>query len=201
VPEILTAAEAGVTTRVAGVELQAVGFHHRMSNAIVRVSAPDWSTAKYMRINRDEIRSTGLELLTGWRLAPLAVEGDLTLQHVQAIEPGAAVQAPHVEYQPSVAGNLDLTADLAARLQATAGLEYMGRQYCADGSQPDGYAELAAVAALDLGLGRDWTLRQGGAFRNVRTEIVVDNVTDTNRYDQCGLPQAGRTFRVQVVVR
>lgn len=201
VPEILTAAEAGLTTRVAGIEFQAVGFHHRMTNAIVRTSAPDWSTAKYMRINRDEIRSTGLELLTGWRWPRLAVEGDLTLQRVKATEPGAAVQAPHAEYQPGVSGNLDLTASLAARLQATAGVEYMGRQYCVDGAQPDGYAAIAPVTALDLGIGRDWRLRQAGAFRTVRTTFVVDNVTDTNRYDQCGLPQPGRTFRVQVVVR
>jgi len=201
VPEILVAAEAGVTTRLAGLELQAVGFHHRMTNAIVRTGAPDWSTAKYMRINRDEIRSTGVELLTGWRWSRLAVEGDLTLQKVEAIEPGAVVQAPHVEYQPGVAGNLDLTASLAARLQATAGVEYMGRQYCVDGAQPDGYAAIAPVAALDLGIGRDWRLRQAGAFRTVSTTFVVDNVTDTNRYDQCGLPQPGRTLRLQVMVR
>lgn len=201
VPEILTAAEVGITTRVAGLELQAVGFHHRMTNAIVRTSAPDGSAAKYMRINRDEIRSTGVELLTGWRWTRLTVEGDLTIQHVEAIEPGAAVQAPHVEYQPNVSGNLDLTASLAARLRATAGVEYVGRQYCVDSAQPDGYAVIAPAAALDLGIGRDWRLRQAGAFRTVNTTFVVDNVTDTNRYDQCGLPQAGRTFRVQFVVR
>ncbi|MBA3970270.1 MAG: TonB-dependent receptor, partial [Gemmatimonadetes bacterium] len=65
-PERLLAGEAGMTARIGALELQAVAFHQRLADAIVRVSAGD---SRFRRENRDQLRSTGLELLAsgGWR--------------------------------------------------------------------------------------------------------------------------------------
>lgn len=201
-PEILTAGEAGFTTQLKGVELQTVVFHQRLTDAIVRTSAPPTSTAKYMRINRDEVRSTGVELLAGWRWPWLGVEGDMTLQDVQAVDPGDPTANGRAEYEPRLAGNVDLTAPLPARLRAIAAFEYMSTQYCVSPDAPDGWAEVAPNAGVDLSVDRTWGARsRGGIFSTVTTTLAVDNVTDATRYDQCGLPRPGRTVRLQVSVR
>lgn len=200
-PEILTAGEMGFTTQLRGIELQTVVFHQRLTDAIVRTSAPPTSTAKYMRINRDEVRSTGLELLAGWRWAWLGVEGDMTLQDVQSIDPGDPGADGRAEYEPRLAGNLDLTAPLPARLRAIATFEYMSTQYCVAPDAPDGWAEIEPNAGVDLSIDRSWSARSRGVFSTVTTTLAVDNVTDAARYDQCGLPRPGRTLRFQVSVR
>lgn len=202
-PEILTAAEAGFTTQLRGVEVQFVGFHQRLTDAIVRTAAPAGSPARYTRVNRAEIRSTGVELLAGWKWAWLGVEGDVTVQDVQTIDPTDPTPDGRAEYEPRVAGNVDLSAPLPASIRAIASLDFVGHQYCVDGSQPDGWAELEPSAGMDLSVDRTWQLAQRprGFFTSLGTTLALENVTDAARYDQCGLPRPGRTLRLQVNMR
>ncbi|MEJ2502367.1 MAG: TonB-dependent receptor, partial [Gemmatimonadota bacterium] len=62
-PEVLTAIEAGFTSRFGRYDVQVVGFHQRLDDAIVRGAAPAGASADRMRVNRDRIRSTGVEVL------------------------------------------------------------------------------------------------------------------------------------------
>ncbi|MGM0669166.1 MAG: hypothetical protein ACQET1_05565, partial [Gemmatimonadota bacterium] len=52
---------------------------------------------------------------------------------------------------------------------------------------------------LDLGLHRVFDLIMG-PFRRVDGEVRLDNATDAVVMDQCGLPQPGRTLRIQLRV-
>ena len=64
-PETLVGAEGGFTLqRTADIEFQVVGFHQRLNNGIVRTSVTgDDGVRRFRRINRDQVRSTGIELL------------------------------------------------------------------------------------------------------------------------------------------
>ena len=64
------------------------------------------------------------------------------------------------------------------------------------------------LANVALRTGRnDQALRWGcsatfsPAFQRVGVEVAVDNVANSAIYDQCGLPQPGRTLRLQVRLR
>ncbi|NIP78906.1 MAG: TonB-dependent receptor, partial [Gemmatimonadetes bacterium] len=87
-PEILTAIEAGFTSRFGDYDLQVVGFHQRLDDAIVRGAPPSGSTARYQRLNRDQVRSTGLEVMAGYTLGRVAFETEFTVQDVEVVEPG-----------------------------------------------------------------------------------------------------------------
>jgi iron complex outermembrane receptor protein len=181
-PEVLRAGEAGVTARAGGVEAQGVLFHHRLEDVIVRTSA---GGGRFRRENRDELRSTGAELLLGWSGRSASLHGDLTLQRVRVVDPATGGEG-RAEYQPAVAGGVDLTLALARALRGSAGVRYTGRQWCV---HPEERREVAlkGAARLDLGVERRW--------RRVLGALHLENATDAAVYDQCGLPQPGRTLR------
>ncbi|HUG39705.1 MAG TPA: TonB-dependent receptor [Longimicrobiales bacterium] len=203
-PEILTAMEAGFTTRRGAFDLQLVGFHQELRDAIVRGPAPVGSPARFQRINRDEIRSTGIELLAGYAAGRLTLETELTLQDVEARvgEPGAAASV-RAEYEPEIVGGIGGSVPLPLGVEAGAEVEYVGRQYCATPvSATERYAQLDPSTRADVQLARSFRVGSRGSwFGRLALEAAVDNLTDSAIYDQCGLPQPGRTLRLQMSLR
>jgi len=196
-PEILAGAEAGVSSDAGALRFQAVGFYQRLSGAIVRVALPD---RRLRRENRDELRSVGLELLAGWAAGPLSVSAEATLQRVRLREPraeGSAFRRP--EYQPGFFGGLDVGAALPLGARGSFAVRHVGRQWCV---HPDEGRDVALDPStrLDLELSRGWTLG-GPGLERLEAAVALDNATDAAAYDQCGLPQPGRTLRVQLRLR
>lgn len=197
-PEILTALEAGFTTRFGFHDLQVVAFRHRLDDAIVRGAPPAGSPARYQRVNRDRVRSTGLEILTGYTRDRFALEGELTLQDVEVVEPGRP--GVRAEYEPELAGGVGGTVPLPMGIEIGAEMQFRGRQFCAAPSVgAEEYRELAASGRTDVQLSRTFAFdRRRATFDRLGVELAVDNVTDAPAYDQCGLPQPGRTLRLQL---
>ena len=198
-PERLLGLEAGATLLRTGVQLQSVLFHHRMRDAIVRADA---GGGQLRRENRDQIRSTGLELLGGWSSPALSMTADLLLQHVRVIDVAAASER-HPENQPAFRVGADATAPIAWGVTGIIGAEYVGAQYCL---HPDLGREIsiAGKGRANAAVEREWRLRgnaAGGLLRTLRTTLSLDNVADAAIYDQCGLPQPGRTLRFGFVLR
>ncbi|MFW5947536.1 MAG: TonB-dependent receptor domain-containing protein, partial [Gemmatimonadota bacterium] len=195
--EILTVYEAGFTSRFGRYDLQVVGFHQRLSNAIARGAPPAGSDARYQRVNRDLIRSTGLEVMAGYSVGRLALETELTLQDVEVVEPG--VTAIRAEYEPGLAGGIGGAVPLVAGIEAGAEIEYWSRQFCSS-PRPgeEDYVELDPNTRADVQLARSFRLPGAGTFRRIGVELAIENATDSAVYDQCGLPQPGRTLRLQV---
>jgi iron complex outermembrane recepter protein len=195
VPEHLVAFEAGVTTRAGTGELQVVGFHHRLSDAIRRITLPD---GMRQRVNADQIRSTGLELMLSQSFGTLSLAGDLTLQSVELIDPGTAVST-RPEHVPGVSGGIRAAVPVWADIRMHAEARHTGSQYC---QSPDTGVDtrLDAGTALNADASREWSIRPGsaGLFSRLETRVSVDNIGDTAFYDQCGLPRAGRLLRFQV---
>ena len=57
---------------------------------------------------------------------------------------------------------------------------------------------LNATHRFDLQLRRVFSLDGRSTLANIDALIAVVNLTDHAIFDQCGLPQPGRTFRVQI---
>ena len=214
-PERLLGAEIGATilegaAAEAGLSMQSVLFHHRLRDAVVRITTPE---GLFRRVNREEIRSTGVELLASWSptgalasgaLRGVSISADLLAQRVRVRDVTVAPGEPAVrraEHQPELRGSLDLGVPLPLDVRALGTLHYTGRQYC---MHPELGREVAldTQAGGDLALTRSWML--GAADRlwsRLRTVLSLDNVADAAIYDQCGLPQPGRTLRLAVEIR
>jgi hypothetical protein len=177
-----------------------VAFQHRLADAVVRTTTDE---GKFRRENRDQIRSTGIELLGAWRHpSGVSLLADLTAQRVRLLDPAAGTGERHAEHQPELRAGLDVGVPLPLRVRAVAGLRHAGRQYCVN---PDlgQQVTLGAQTSGDLLVERDWSLGRaaGRLFRALRVALALDNVADAAVYDQCGLPRPGRTARLMVEVR
>lgn len=191
-PERFRGAEIGATLQRAAWDLQVVGFRQRTADAVVRITLPD---RRFQRINRDEFRAHGVELLGGTTIGRVQLRGDLTWQDATIRDRTAndAERAP--ENLPSTFGSLQATVPAWRGLLGTARVRHVSSTSCL-GPQPAVRLVQAGATALDVGAERGWTL--AGFTRRLRAMVMLDNVLDAAVYDQCGLPQPGRTLRIGV---
>jgi iron complex outermembrane receptor protein len=193
-PEELLGGEGGVTVHTGDGEFQAVVFHHRLTDGIVRTSIVDEAgNRKFQRINQNEIRSTGLELLAVGTVGSALLTGDLTLQRVRGYEAdGSKVD---LEYEPSVTGKAGLEVPVPGGARALGQLRYVGAQRCQN-PETGGMQPLPSSGSMDLTLRRLFSGAR--VLRSVDASVSVRNVTDALVFDQCGLPQPGRTVQIQL---
>ncbi|MCJ7627534.1 MAG: TonB-dependent receptor, partial [Longimicrobiales bacterium] len=193
-PEVLTGGEMGLTLSRAEVDLQAVGFYQTLSDGIVRASVSTPEGKKYKRINQDKIRSKGVELLASGRVGSLGLSGDLTLQRTRGFtQEGDEVR---LEYEPEVAGKISASLPLPFQLQGGASGRYMARQYC-ENPEMGGLEPFESSRHLDLSLRRVFGFG-AGVLGRAEAVLNLDNAMDSVVLDQCGLPQPGRTLRIQL---
>ena len=196
-PETLLGTEAGLTVTRGPGEFQLVGFHHRLTDGIVRRSIPNPDPSGpglLQRVNQDEIRSTGGELLVNGTIGLVTLAGDLTVQSVRGLDTdGTEVE---LEYEPAVAGKIGALVPIPAEVQLGADMRYVGEQLC-ENPEAGGLQPLAPSTVFDLTLRRLFDVRSGGAMSRLDVSAAVRNVTDASVFDQCGLPQPGRLFQIQ----
>ncbi|MCA9753955.1 MAG: TonB-dependent receptor, partial [Gemmatimonadetes bacterium] len=193
-PEKIVSLEGGVTHVVGRTELQAVGFHHRSDDVVVRMSLPE---RKFQRVNRDRLRTAGLELVSTTSLGRASVSAHLVAQDVRLVD-GSTDETNEPENLPELTAGLRARFPLGARMDVGGGVEYIGRQFAIDLATGDD-TELAAAALVNV-----WVRRTGnapvavGPFTRWDARIAVDNLADEAHYDQAGLPQPGRRFRFEL---
>ena len=195
-PEGFSGLEAGATMFMSNAQVQGVFFNNTLSDAILRITRPD---GKFQRINRDRLRSTGVELLGHWSGERVTLAADLMLQRVRISDPAAAGTARRPENIPELAAGVNLDVRFGESL-ATMGLDYKGAQYCL---HPDlgTNVKLRGRTSADASVAREFTVRQTGLFSRLRAMLSFDNAFDTVIYDQCGLPEPGRTIRLGMALR
>ena len=193
-PEELLAFEAGVTTEIARGGLQVIGFHHLLSDAVVRIRPPGQD---FQRVNQEGIRSVGVELQTSHAFGPTEVSVDLIAQDVKVLDPAAGLTQP--ENMPELIGGVRVQLPVGVGMFVAADARYTGEQFVID-PEHDVESRLAPAGQLNLDVSRAWPLGGGtGWFRGVQLRAALDNVTDAVQYDAFGLPQAGRTVRLELM--
>lgn len=202
-PERLLATEAGLTLgraeEATGWNAQFTAFHHHLEDGIVRI--PYLATGRFIRVNRDETRSLGLEALVGWSGGPGAPSFSLDVVAQQArIRDQGTGAGRKPEHLPSVRAMLDGTVPVWRGVTLGANLAHVGSQYCVN---PDTGTDIALGAESLVGVTahRNWSLGTGRTFSWMRVIAGVDNLANAAVYEQCGLPRAGRTLRVGVDLR
>ncbi|MEX2177920.1 MAG: TonB-dependent receptor [Gemmatimonadaceae bacterium] len=209
-PETLLGLEAGFTVDrrigpIPDARLQLNLFHHDLRDAVARTTlpAPD---DRFFRVNRDRVRTNGAEILAGvafgeQRARSITITGDALIQHVVVTDPTAAGRpARHVENSPDRRGMVEVGVPFPVGIRAFVNARYTGRQYCLN-ADTGGEMRLAARTESSLAAERRFAIARGGAIRGIRVLAALDNAMNAVIFDQCGLPQPGRTLRLMVTIQ
>ena len=130
----------------------------------------------------------------------VTITGDALIQRIRILDETTAGAMRHSENNPELRGMLEVGVPLPARLRAYGNGRYTGRQYCLN-ADTGSEMQLDARTQTNLALERRFTIPRGGAIRALRALLAVDNVGNTAIYDQCGLPQPGRTLRGMITIQ
>jgi iron complex outermembrane receptor protein len=189
--------EVGATLLASTLQLQGVLFRHDLRDAVVRTTLPD---RRFKRINRDAVRSTGLELMGGFSRGGVQLSADALVQRVRIEDPAVRRSDRRPENQPDLRLGADVQLPAWAGLVVRASVDHAGRQYCVN---PDTQGNQAIPAQRWVGGGveRAFALTPGGLFTRLVASLSLDNALDAGVFDQCGLPQPGRTIRFGLAVR
>lgn len=186
-PERLITIEGGATTRFRRGKVQAIVFHNLLKDAIVRIKQPELD-GRYLRVNRDELTSTGLELFASRDWGRYSFAANLTAQSVSITNTEAGL-TNRPENLPEIFGGASLRARLWSGFVGGVQARYTGRQYAID-PETGGDARLDAGTCIDVEITRSWG-------SSLETTLAVDNVTNEAVYDLIGLPRPGLAARLQ----
>jgi len=194
--ETLLGSEGGLTLGADNSSLQVVGFYQRLKNGIVRSSVVGIDgIPRFKRINHERVKSVGIEVLAVRTMGLATLSGDLTIQDVTGIDQkGLRVQ---LEYEPTIIGRVGVETPLGDIFRASGTLRFMGNQMC-ENPEIGGLQNLGSSGTLDLRLRGFFRIHSGSSLARAEAGVGLRNATDASVYDQCGLPQPGRTFQIQI---
>jgi iron complex outermembrane receptor protein len=203
-PEHLLATELGYSygdaTAETGFNAQVTGFRHYLQDGIVRIGY--LATNRFIRVNRDEMTTMGLEALVGWNGGDSkpSLTFDLVAQQVNIEDQtgGGAERKP--EHMPNFRAMLDGTVPVGRGISLGANVSHLGSQYCVN-PETDTDVNLAAQTLLGMTAHRSVSLGSGRGFSSMRILAGVDNIANKAIYEQCGIPRAGRTIRLGIELR
>ena len=195
-PERLFSSEVSALWQRGAGEVQATLFRQQLDDAVVRVTRPDRT---FIRVNANAQRTHGLELFGAWRGAHRTFLADLTVQDPQLIDQASGVRSAP-EYVPHLRGSVTAIVPIVARTRLTTAATTVGAQSCLN-PERGARERIGAATRLDALIDRDIALGARGLWSALRLSVGIDNLLDQLTYDQCGLPQMGRTVRVGVQVR
>ena len=124
-----------------------------------------------------------------------SITADATLQRIRVYDQTITSDNDRVaEHNPERRGSLALSSPTMAGFKASVVGRYTGTQYC---QHPDlgRQVELASQTVADAGVSRTFVTRGSGLLQRLTAMVAMDNIGNKTVYDQCGLPQPGRTVR------
>lgn len=207
-PETLLGYEAGATLRGAvgrdaTFNAQITAFRHRLDDAVVRITLTN--PTRFMRVNRDRIESNGAEAQFGYSRGDdpsrsFSAAADVMVQRLRIVDQTAAGVTRRAENNPEFRANVSVDVPIAWEAKFSAALRHTGVQYCLH-AETGADVKLSSASVSDLSVERDFAFRRRGMFSAMRAVFGIDNAADATVYDQCGLPQPGRTLRAMVTFR
>jgi outer membrane receptor protein involved in Fe transport len=193
-PELQWVNEAGVTLRHPRGELQVVSFHQAMDDAITRISVATPTGNRFQRVNQGRVTARGVELVADAAVGAFMLGGSGALQRSRGED--ALRAAAELEYEPTIYGGLWAEAPLPMRTRLGLDLRGTGRQRYID-IDSGAFSSLSRTLQIGLRLSRAFVFGVTGPWQRLDMTLAVENIADQPIFDQAGLPQPGRTFRLQ----
>lgn len=191
-PESGILTEVGAVFEMEKIYLKLSGFGNFYNDLIleVRLSAQEDSLRRRIRKNLSEATIYGFELSGRWSpIQNLNLEGFFTFMHSEGKESDTTV--PHIKYKPEYIAGFEINYGFDFGLKLALEADLTGKFYDAD---PDVSGKFIEIKPTTLLNGRiSYKLPQ---FQLINSEIFlrVNNIMDTYRISQLGLPEPGRTF-------
>lgn len=186
-------AETGLTWRGVQASGEVTAFLNRTFDAIDKTTLP---SGIEQRINLDGSQVYGVELVGAMEPTDrLAVDGHITWMQPRGYRSGTWQR---LDEKPAWLGTLTVTYDLPFAFTVVGQSEYMAGAYARCNStsarcpERNAFVELPGALVLNVRLSRAIRVQEQRLAGEVF--VRVDNVTDTLRLLQLGLPDAGRTI-------
>jgi hypothetical protein len=153
---------------------------------------------RFMRVNRNQLESVGIELLGSQGVGPIELAGNFTLQNVDLTDTQAE-ETHRPENLPEVFGGLGASFPLFLGITGTAKAEYTGSQFSINpNTDEDAGLESAVIFGGSISRVFEVGPAPGGTLSRVETRLSLDNVRDSPLYDAFGLPEPGRRLRFEL---
>jgi iron complex outermembrane receptor protein len=158
-------------------------FLSYLIDGIVRVSLPQ---RQFQRVNKDEIRTYGLEVVSKYSSGNFSSAFNITLLSARAKNKSGEF-ADTLEYRPGINGSLDFDYSITKELDAVLEFEYIGKEFgLKEGTT--GYQSLPEYLLTNIRLAYNFEV----GHSNLEIFIRLNNLFDRLYYTQFGLPEAGR---------
>jgi len=181
--ESVNSGELSVSYKSGSLNADASLFLSFLKDGIVRISLPQ---KQFQRVNKDEIRTYGLELVSKYYCGNFSTIFSITFLSARAKNKSGEF-ADTLEYRPEVNGILGFDYSITKDLNAVLEFEYIGKEYgLKEGTT--GYQRLPDYLLTNLRL----SYNIGIGASNLEIFIRFNNLFDRLYYTQFGLPEAGR---------
>ena len=181
--ESANSGELSVSYKSVSLSADASLFLSYLKDGIVRISLPQ---KQFQRINKDEIRTYGLELVSKYFYGNFSTIFNITFLSARAKNKNGEF-ADTLEYRPEVNGSLGIDYSITKYLNAVLEFEYIGKEYgLKEGTT--GYQKLPDYLLTNLRL----SYNVGVGASNLEIFVRFNNLFDQLYYTQFGLPEAGR---------
>jgi iron complex outermembrane receptor protein len=158
-------------------------FLSYLKDGIVRISLPQ---RQFMRVNKDEVRMYGLELVSKYTSENLQSTFNFTLLSAKGKNIAGAF-SDTLEYRPELNGNIGIDYSITTDFNSLLELEYIGNEFgLKEGST--GYQMLPDYFLVNVRFAYSFLLD----FSKIELYLRLNNIFDRLHYTQFGLPEAGR---------
>jgi iron complex outermembrane receptor protein len=174
-------------------------FYNLVNDGIVRSVVEINGERKFQRVNKDEIRNFGFEVLSGYSLGT-NLQTSFNFTYLNSFAKNSDGDfADTLEYKPEFIAGVSINYLNPYLFNALFELNYIGKEF---GLQEGniGFRELPDYTLINLRFAREFDFSS-----SIKTEffIRVNNLLDKIYFTQWGLPEAGREFfgGVKLVIR
>ncbi|HOI28954.1 MAG TPA: TonB-dependent receptor [Melioribacteraceae bacterium] len=183
--EVATSGELSFSYLKSGFSTDASLFLSYLKDGIVRITLPQ---KQFMRVNKDEIRTYGIELIS--KYTGPDVQAYFNFTYLSASAKNASGEfADTLEYRPELMSTFGIDYSLTNRLSALLEFEYVGNEFgLREGTA--GYQRLPDYFLSNFRIAYNFELGGSG----LEVYFRINNLFDRLYYTQFGLPESGRQF-------
>jgi len=162
-------------------------FLSYLKDGIVRISLPQ---KKFQRINKDQIRTYGLELVSKYDYENLSTHFNFTLLSARGKNSNGEFKDT-LEYRPEINSSFGVDYTYQHKLNTLLEFEYIGKEYgLKEGTI--GYQSLPDYLITNVRLAYNFEIGSS----KMEVFVRINNIFDRLYYTQFGLPEAGRQIFV-----